>query len=340
MVTAEIWPTLDYSRVPYRLYHDTEIYRREQERIFKGATWNYLCLDAEIPGPGDFRSSYVGDTPVIVSRDENGGLHAFVNRCAHRGALVQREVSGNTKSHICIYHQWAYGLDGTLKSSSGAAFVARVGSTRASICRHTDYSLSELTMSPGYCSARWPPTLNRSRPISASRSSSKCTACAAERSGCWATPASVSRRTGSSATRPQNTGDNYHASLLHEFLVTFGLDRVTQVGGVTMDARHRHNITWSEANSDMDDVAHTAYADIGVRSDYLKLQEPDLVAFRPERNDQVGLAIVSVFPTLVLAQIGNSLATRQIRTRGTNEHEVFSGSSLFGMGSNDLSLEA
>ena len=44
MVTAAIWPTLDYSRVPYRLYHDTEIYRRKQERIFKGATWNYRLL--------------------------------------------------------------------------------------------------------------------------------------------------------------------------------------------------------------------------------------------------------------------------------------------------------
>ncbi len=58
MVTAEIWPTLDYSRVPYRLYHDVEIYKREQERIFKGPTWNYLCLDSEIPSPGDFRASY------------------------------------------------------------------------------------------------------------------------------------------------------------------------------------------------------------------------------------------------------------------------------------------
>jgi hypothetical protein len=38
MVTAEIWPTLDYSRVPYRLYHDAEIYKQEQERIFKGPT--------------------------------------------------------------------------------------------------------------------------------------------------------------------------------------------------------------------------------------------------------------------------------------------------------------
>ena len=39
MVTAEIWPTLDYSRVPYRLYHDAEIYKQEQERILKGPTW-------------------------------------------------------------------------------------------------------------------------------------------------------------------------------------------------------------------------------------------------------------------------------------------------------------
>ena len=62
MVTAEIWPTLDYSRVPYRLYHDAEIYKQEQERIFKGPTWNYLCLDAEIPWrfPGELCRGYSG----------------------------------------------------------------------------------------------------------------------------------------------------------------------------------------------------------------------------------------------------------------------------------------
>src|SRR5450432_2694374 len=116
MVTEAIWPTLDYSRVPYSLYHDTELYRQEQQRIFSGPTWNYLCLDAEIPNPGDFRATYVGDTPVVVGRDENGAVHAFVNRCAHRGALVRREISGNASSHTCIYHQWCYGLDGALKS--------------------------------------------------------------------------------------------------------------------------------------------------------------------------------------------------------------------------------
>ena len=114
MLTARIWPALDYSRVPYRLYHDAEIYAREQERIFRGPVWCFLGLDCEIPNPGDFRATYVGDTPVVFNRDKSGAVKAFVNRCAHRGALVRREISGNADQHICIYHQWCYGLDGGL----------------------------------------------------------------------------------------------------------------------------------------------------------------------------------------------------------------------------------
>ena len=116
MVTAAIWPALDYSRVPYRLYHDAEIYAREQERIFRGPVWCYLGLDCEVPEPGDFRATWVGETPVIFNRDQSGAVKAFVNRCAHRGALVRRELSGNAGEHICIYHQWCYGLDGSLKA--------------------------------------------------------------------------------------------------------------------------------------------------------------------------------------------------------------------------------
>jgi phenylpropionate dioxygenase-like ring-hydroxylating dioxygenase large terminal subunit len=99
MLNAAIWSTLDYSRVPYRLYHDPETYQREQEQIFRGPTWNFLGLEAEIPNPGDFRTTYVGDTPTIVNRDTNGTIHALVNRCAHRGAMVRREMSGNAGEH-------------------------------------------------------------------------------------------------------------------------------------------------------------------------------------------------------------------------------------------------
>jgi anthranilate 1,2-dioxygenase large subunit len=54
----------------------------------------------------------MGETPIVVNRDLNGAIYAFVNRCAHRGALVRREASGNAMDHTCIYHQWCYGLDG------------------------------------------------------------------------------------------------------------------------------------------------------------------------------------------------------------------------------------
>ena len=121
----------------------------------------------------------------------------------------------------------------------------------------------------------------------------------------------------------ENTRDNYHASLLHEFLVTFGLDRSTQKGGVTMDGRHRHNITWAEADSDSDDFARETYANARVRNDFLSLQEPDLVAFRREHDDNLNLVVTSVFPSSVFVQISNSLAVRQIRPRGVDEFEVF-----------------
>ena len=73
-----IWPRDDFTRIPFGVYHDRELYDSEQFRIFRGPTWNYLCFEAEIPEPGDFKCVQVGDTPVVVSRDKDGALHAFV----------------------------------------------------------------------------------------------------------------------------------------------------------------------------------------------------------------------------------------------------------------------
>ena len=67
-----VWPREDYSRIPFWLYHDPEVYRQEQERIFKGRAWSYVALEAELPNPGDFRTTFIGDTPVIVARADAG----------------------------------------------------------------------------------------------------------------------------------------------------------------------------------------------------------------------------------------------------------------------------
>jgi len=51
---------------------DPDIYAEEQQRIFRGPVWNYLCLEAEIADPGSYRTAYIGDTPVIAARDQDG----------------------------------------------------------------------------------------------------------------------------------------------------------------------------------------------------------------------------------------------------------------------------
>ena len=108
------WPAEGATRVPYWVYQDEEVYREEQRRIFRGPTWSYLCLEAEIPQPKDFVTTFVGDMPVVVARDPGGVVHAWENRCAHRGALVCMQRRGSAERFSCIYHNWTYDHAGNL----------------------------------------------------------------------------------------------------------------------------------------------------------------------------------------------------------------------------------
>ncbi|HZU90561.1 MAG TPA: Rieske 2Fe-2S domain-containing protein [Stellaceae bacterium] len=323
MITADIWPASDYSRVPYRLYHDPEIYEAEQERIFRGRAWNFLGLEAEIPNPGDFRSTVIGEVPVVFDRDESGAVKAFVNRCAHRGALVRREIAGNAREHICLYHQWCYGLDGSLKAIPFRRGIKGKGGLDPS------FDMGRHGLPPVHVESLngvlFGTLSEEAEPLEDYLGAPV----AAQLRRLFDRPVRIlgyhrQRIRGNWKLYAENTRDNYHASLLHAFFATFGLDRSTQKGGVTMDGRHRHNITWAEAESEADAaLAREAYHAARVRHDYLTLREPSLVAYRPERADRISLAVTSVFPSGVFVQIANSLATRQIRPRGVDECEVF-----------------
>ena len=109
-----VWPTDDFTRIPYKIFVDQGVYDREQERIFRGPTWSYLALTCEVPNEGDYVVRKIGDAEVVLNRNAKGELKAFVNRCAHRGATICRDLNGNAKTHSCIYHQWCYDLDGNL----------------------------------------------------------------------------------------------------------------------------------------------------------------------------------------------------------------------------------
>ena len=108
------WPSPELCRVPYSVFLDPGIYEQEQDQLFNGPVWLFLGLEAEIPNPGDYKTTYAGDAPVVIDRAEDGSLHAFVNSCAHRGTLLVRDRRGNTADHTCVYHHWCYDLRGNL----------------------------------------------------------------------------------------------------------------------------------------------------------------------------------------------------------------------------------
>lgn len=95
------------------LYTDPAIFDLEMERIYS-RTWVWVAHESEIANVGDFKTTEVGRTPVIVTRSKDGAVHVLLNRCRHRGATVCEGNQGNARSFTCPYHAWSYGLDGRL----------------------------------------------------------------------------------------------------------------------------------------------------------------------------------------------------------------------------------
>ncbi|MGE0304432.1 MAG: aromatic ring-hydroxylating dioxygenase subunit alpha [Acidimicrobiia bacterium] len=95
------------------IFVDTDVYRAELERVF-GRAWLFLAHDSMIPNAHDFFATYMGGDPVLVCRQPDGSVKAFLNACRHRGMKVCRAEGGNAKSVMCTYHGWTYNSCGEL----------------------------------------------------------------------------------------------------------------------------------------------------------------------------------------------------------------------------------
>ena len=113
MVDISQYVDLDEATQSKRLFWDEEIYEQELDRIF-ARCWLFLTHESLIPKYGDFVTTTMAEDPVIVCRQKDGNIRAFVNSCTHRGNQVCHAESGNRKAFVCNYHGWTYGTDGAL----------------------------------------------------------------------------------------------------------------------------------------------------------------------------------------------------------------------------------
>lgn len=313
-----VWPHSDLSRAPYRVYTDPEIYALEQERIFRGPIWNFLCLECEIPHHGDYKTTYAGDNPIIVVRT-NDGINAVVNRCAHKGALLCFKPRGNVSEFACVYHNWVFDLSGNL---TGVAFKRGVGG-KGGLAEDFDQqqhgleklrvetyggmvfgTFSDKTPSfPEYIGPELTANIDRVfiKPLKVLGYHSQILP------NNWKLYA-------------ENNKDSYHASLLHVFHNTFGVVRPNMGGGIKISDSGWHHLSYTQRES----LGDEAIGKEKVRSfkDQYALNDSRMMEHRLELGDTITNAIQTVFPTLVVQQILNALAVRQLIPRGVDESEL------------------
>ncbi|WP_397473620.1 Rieske 2Fe-2S domain-containing protein [Pusillimonas sp.] len=315
-----VWPEDGLHYIPDWVYTSQEVYDKEMEVIFQGDTWNFVALEAEIPNVGDFKRSYVGATPVVVSRAEDGSVHVFENRCAHRGVEFCRENQGNTKEFVCPYHQWSYTLKGDLQGVPFKRGVDKNGGMPKDF-RNEDHGLLKLnvTVLNGVVFASYS---DKVEPIEE-----------------YLTPEVLEDFKVAFPGKPlkvlgyyrnelpcnwkmyhENLKDPYHATLLHSFLVVFGLFVAGGKSTMFTDTKlGRHSFIGSAKKDEL-------YADVDsetkqeMRSFFegLRLRDERILHFIKEFDSPWSVTMHTIWPNLVVQREMNTMGIRQMIPNGPN----------------------
>jgi anthranilate 1,2-dioxygenase large subunit len=320
-VPATFFPRRDGSRIPYEVFTSQAIYEREQEHIYRGPTWSFVGLEAEVPNRNDFKSTFVGDTPVVLARTDDGSLAVWINRCAHRGAMVCRRSRGNAAGHTCVYHQWSYDAGGHLQGvpfRRGQKHMTgmppdfepqhhNLRALRAESYQGLVFATFSDAVAPlaDYLGAQMRPWIDRifAKPVvylGCTRQFSKSN---------W-------------KLYLENVKDPYHASLLHLFHTTFNILRVGMSARAIPDATHGLHSVLTVTKNAADHSA--AYKQQGLRTmnEGFALEDDSVLGFIQEFEEPTTNHIQAIFPQLVIQQIHNTLVARQLLPKGPGSFEL------------------
>lgn len=312
------WPAAGLTEVPDWIYTSPVIYEREIERIFHGRTWNFVALEAEIPNPGDFKRSFVGPTPVVVTRDTDGSVHVFENRCAHRGVEFCRKQRGNATELVCPYHNWSYDMKGDLQGIPFKRGIKGVGGGMPKDFRNAEHNPKKLKVAilHGVVFASFkddvepleeyltPEILKDFEVVFKGRKLKVLGFYRNELPGNW-------------KLYHENLKDPYHATLLHSFLVTFGLLVAGSKSAMIADPSGRHGTMASAKPDNVDSVLDEASKKEmrAFREDF-KLADGRFLEYVREFDSPWSVTMQTIWPNLIVQRELNTLGIRHIVPNG------------------------
>ena len=327
-----VWPNDDLSEIPDWVYTDQGVYDLEVDRIFHGRTWNYVALEAEVPEPGNFIRSNVGPTPVVVARADDGSINVFENRCSHRAAEFCRELRGQTKEFVCPYHQWSYDLKGNLagipfrrgvngKGGMPSDFKsADHGPRKLKVTTHRGVVFASYAEDVEALADYFGPEIlkefeatfdgRKLKPLGHYRHSLP---------GNW-------------KLYHENLRDPYHATLLHTFLVTFGLLSPGNRSLMLMDERGRHGYMAS-SKSDAKNMSSDTKKEMRAYKEGMTLKESRFMDFIEEFDSPWSVIMATIWPNLIIQREMNTLGIRHIVPTGP--HEFIMKWTMFGFEDDD-----
>jgi phenylpropionate dioxygenase-like ring-hydroxylating dioxygenase large terminal subunit len=310
-----LWPEDGLTRIPDWVYTSTEIYEREVERIFHGPTWNFVALEAEIPNPGDFKRSFVGPSPVIVTRGRDGAVHVVENRCAHRGAELCRAYRGNAKELVCPYHQWTYDLSGKLIGVPFRRGLKKEGGMPASF-RLEEHGLKQLAVTTrnGVVFASFDHDME---PLEDYFGAEVLTDFDTVFDGRKLQILGYYRNTLPANWKlyHENLKDPYHATLLHSYLVTFGLLVAGNTSAMIVDPKGRHG-TMGSAKGEEVKVDDASKREMRAFRDNMTLNDGRILDYVREFQSPWSVTMQTIWPNLIVQRELNTLGTRQIVPHG------------------------
>lgn len=314
-----VWETEGSSRIPFWAYTDGDIYKKELDRLFYKGHWCYIGLGAEVPNPGDFKRTVIGERSVVMTRDMDGDINVVENVCAHRGMQFCRERHGNKKELVCPYHQWNYSLKGDLQGVPFRRGVKQDGKVNGGMPKEfkiEDHGLTKLKVATrgGVVFASFdhevepfedylgPDILSYFDRLFNGR---KLTILGYNRQ----------RIPGNWKLMQENIKDPYHPGLLHTWFVTYGLWRADNKSELKMDDQFRHAamISTRGTGGKKEEVTQ------GVTSfkENMEIQDKRLIDIVPEDWWNGPTAVMmTIFPSVIIQQQVNSVSTRHIQPNG------------------------